>query len=53
MLEGELEIMVEGVPHSARPGIVAVVPANARHSVRAVAAGRMIVIDHPARREFG
>ena len=53
VLEGELEITIEGVHQVARPGVVAVVPANARHSVRAVTAGRMIVIDHPARREFG
>jgi mannose-6-phosphate isomerase-like protein (cupin superfamily) len=37
----------------ARPGIVAVVPANIHHTVRALTRGRLIVIDHPARREFG
>jgi hypothetical protein len=29
------------------------VPANARHSVRALTDGKLIVIDHPARPEFG
>jgi quercetin dioxygenase-like cupin family protein len=36
-----------------RPGLVAIVPANARHSVRALTDGKAIVVDHPARREFG
>jgi quercetin dioxygenase-like cupin family protein len=53
VLEGELEITIDGVAHVARPGIVAVVPANIRHAVRALTRGRLIVIDHPARREFG
>jgi quercetin dioxygenase-like cupin family protein len=53
VLEGELEITIDGVAHVARPGIVAVVPANIRHAVRALTHGRLIVIDHPARREFG
>jgi quercetin dioxygenase-like cupin family protein len=53
VLEGELEITIDGIAYRARPGIVAVVPANTRHAVKALTAGRLIVIDHPARREFG
>jgi quercetin dioxygenase-like cupin family protein len=53
VLEGELEITIDGVPHAARPGLVAIVPANTRHAVKALSAGRVIVIDHPARRDFG
>jgi quercetin dioxygenase-like cupin family protein len=53
VLEGELEILIDGVRHEARPGVVAVVPANVRHFVRALTGGRLIVIDHPARPEFG
>ena len=53
VLEGELEITIDGIAQRARPGIVAVVPANTRHAVKALTAGRLIVIDHPARREFG
>jgi quercetin dioxygenase-like cupin family protein len=53
VLEGELEITIDGVAHVARPGVVAVVPANTRHAVTALTDGRLIVIDHPARREFG
>ena len=53
VLNGELEITIDGTPHRARPGVVAIVPANVRHSVRALTNGRLIVIDQPARPEFG
>jgi quercetin dioxygenase-like cupin family protein len=53
VIEGELEITVDGVPQVARPGVVAIVPANVRHAVRALTDGRVIVVDHPARPEFG
>jgi hypothetical protein len=32
---------------------VAIVPSNARHSVLALTDRRVIIIDHPARPEFG
>ena len=53
VIEGELEITIDGARHAARPGLVAIVPANVRHFVRAVTGGRVIVIDHPARPELG
>jgi quercetin dioxygenase-like cupin family protein len=53
VLEGEIEIVIDGVAHIARPGLVAIVPPNVRHFVRALTDGRVIVIDHPARPEFG
>ena len=53
VLEGELEITIDGAPHAARPGLVAIVPPNTRHSVKALTNGRLIVIDQPARRDFG
>ena len=53
VLEGALEITIDGTPHAARPGLMAIVPANARHSVKALTNGRLIVIDQPARRDFG
>jgi len=53
VIEGELEITVDGVPQIARPGLVAIVPANVRHAVKALTDGRVIVVDHPARPEFG
>jgi unsaturated pyranuronate lyase len=53
VIAGELEVAVDGVRDIVRPGIVAIVPSNARHSVRALTDGRVIVVDHPARPEFG
>lgn len=52
VLEGELEITVDGVAAVIRPGIVAIVPGNARHSVKALTDGRAIIVDHPRRPEF-
>ena len=52
VIEGELEITVDGVAHIARPGIVAIIPANVRHSVKAITDGRAIIVDYPARPEF-
>ena len=51
--EGELEVTIDGVALIAKPGCVAIVPSNVRHSVRALTDGRLIVVDHPARPDFG
>ena len=53
VIEGELEVTIDGISQVARPGIIAIVPANARHSVKALTSGRVIIVDHPARPEFG
>jgi quercetin dioxygenase-like cupin family protein len=53
VIEGELEVTIDGASQIARPGVVAIVPGNARHSVKALTDGRAIVVDHPARPEFG
>jgi quercetin dioxygenase-like cupin family protein len=53
VIEGELEITLDGVTQIARAGIVAIVPSNARHSVKALTDGRAIIVDHPVRPEFG
>ena len=53
VIEGELEVTIDGVPLVAKPGYVAIVPSNVRHSVRAITDGRLIVVDHPARPDFG
>jgi len=53
VIEGELEITIDGVAAIVRPGVAAIVPANARHSVRALSGGKAIIVDHPARRDFG
>lgn len=49
ILEGELEVTVGGVTRVARPGVVAIVPPDTPHSVRALTDGRAIVIDYPLR----
>jgi quercetin dioxygenase-like cupin family protein len=52
VLEGELELAIDGVAHIARAGLVAIVPPNARHAVKALSDGRAIIVDHPVRPEF-
>jgi quercetin dioxygenase-like cupin family protein len=52
VIEGELELTIEGVAAIARPGRVAIVPPNVRHSVKAITSGRAIIVDYPLRRDF-
>ena len=52
VVEGELELTIDGVTQIARAGLVAIVPCNVPHSVKAVTDGRAIIIDHPVRHEF-
>jgi len=47
VIEGELEITVEGQVRRAGPGTAAIVPPNVPHSVRAITDGKAIVVDHP------
>ena len=49
VIAGELEVTIDGVARIAGPGVVAIAPPNARHSVRALTDGRAIVVDHPLR----
>ena len=53
VIEGQLEVTIEGAAHIARPGIVAIVPAGVRHSVKALTDGRAIIVDYPRRDELG
>jgi quercetin dioxygenase-like cupin family protein len=53
VIEGELEVTVGGVALVARPGVVAIVPPNTPHSVRALSNGRAIIVDHPLRLDVG
>ena len=53
MIEGELEVTIDDKTQIVKPGVVAIVPANSRHSVRALTDGRLIVVDQPARPDFG
>lgn len=52
VIEGELEVTIDGVAQVARPGLVAIVPANVRHSIKALTDGRAIIVDYPIRPEF-
>ena len=52
VIEGELELTVEGIAQIARPGVVAIVPPDVRHSVKALTDGRAIIVDSPRRHEF-
>jgi quercetin dioxygenase-like cupin family protein len=53
VIEGEIEVTIDGVAQIARAGLVAIVPSNVRHSVQALTDGWVIIVDHPARPEFG
>jgi len=50
ILEGELEVDIAGETRRAGPGMVAIVPANTEHEVKALSAGKAIVVDYPLRR---
>jgi len=49
IIEGTLEITIDGETVAAGPGTAAVVPPNIVHSVKARTNARVIVADHPAR----
>jgi quercetin dioxygenase-like cupin family protein len=53
VIEGELELTIDGVKQVVRPGLVGIVPSNVRHSVKALTDGRAIIVDYPSRREMG
>src|ERR1700721_3244407 len=52
VIEGELEVTIDGVAQIARAGIVAIVPGNVPHSVKALTDGRAIIIDYPRSPNF-
>ena len=52
VIEGELEVTIDGVPQAVRPGLVVIVPGGVRHSVKARTDGRAIIVDYPLRRDF-
>jgi len=49
VIEGQLEITVDGVTQVADPGVAAIVPPNVPHSLRAITDGKAIVVDYPLR----
>ena len=52
VIEGELELTIDGVKQVARPGLVGIVPSNVRHSVKALTDGRAIIVDYPLRTDM-
>jgi mannose-6-phosphate isomerase-like protein (cupin superfamily) len=53
VVEGKLAITIDGREHVIGPGCAAIVPANVRHSTRALVPSRAIVVDHPVRDRVG
>ena len=52
VIEGELEVTVDGVARIAGPGMVAIVPPNVLHSIKAITNGKAIVVDTPRRSDL-
>jgi quercetin dioxygenase-like cupin family protein len=52
VIEGELEVTIDGMAQVARAGLVAIVPSNVPHSVKALTDGQVIIVDHPLRQGF-
>ena len=52
VVEGELELTLEGETRTLRPGMVAVIPSNAVHSARSVTLCRLIDVFHPVREDY-
>jgi quercetin dioxygenase-like cupin family protein len=52
VIEGEIELTIDGVSQAVKPGLVAIVPAGVRHSARALTDGRAIIVDYPLRPDF-
>ena len=53
VIEGDLEVVIDGEAQIARPGSAAFLPPNTPHSVKALTDGRAIVVDHPRRGSVG
>lgn len=52
VIEGELELTVDGQPHSLVPGRVMVLPSNVKHSGRVISDCRVIDVFYPVREDF-
>ena len=53
IVEGELEITIDGVTKRVVPGFVGIVPSNTRHAVKAISSGKVIIVDYPLREHPG
>ncbi|MEY4094046.1 MAG: hypothetical protein RLZZ53_1245 [Acidobacteriota bacterium] len=52
VLSGDLELVVDGVSHMLRPGVVFVIPPNARHSGGSKGGARVLDAFAPAREDY-
>ncbi len=52
VIEGQVELTIDGVPQIARPGVVAIVPSDVPHSAKALTDGKAVIIDYPLRLDF-
>ena len=52
VIEGELDVTLAGETRTVAAGCAVVVPPNTQHSVAVHRACRVIVVDHPVRREL-
>lgn len=52
VIEGELELVVDGAPHRLVPGLVFVIPPRAPHSGRAITDCRVLDAFAPAREDY-
>lgn len=53
VIEGALEVTIDGETVAAKAGCIAIVPPHATHSVRALVDSRAIVVDTPVRDSIG
>jgi quercetin dioxygenase-like cupin family protein len=52
VLAGELELVVEGETYRLKPGMVFVIPPNAKHSGRGITACRVLDAFAPVREDY-
>jgi quercetin dioxygenase-like cupin family protein len=52
VLEGRFELTIEGVSSILTPGSIGIIPANARHSGRALSPCRVLDVFYPIREDY-
>jgi quercetin dioxygenase-like cupin family protein len=52
VIEGQLQMTIDGVSQILRAGMAGIVPSNVHHSVSALSDGHAFIVDYPTRPEF-
>src|SRR5258708_6431617 len=52
VIEGQLQVTIGGKTQITRGGVVALVPPDTKHFVKALTDGKAIVVDYPLRRDM-